>query len=85
MNKIIKFVLLGLAAVVGLMILGALGAYMAVSGDYSPPPTVEHDSALPVIEIDGYRFHGETFGKSSSPVVIVLHGGPGMTRGRSPL
>ena len=70
MNKIIKFVLLGLVAFVGLMILGTLGAYMAVSGDYSLPPSVEHDAALPFIEIDGYRFHGETFGNAANPVVV---------------
>jgi len=41
------------------------------------PATAESDSALPSVELGGYRFHAETFGKSTDPVVIVLHGGPG--------
>ncbi|MDF1569928.1 MAG: alpha/beta hydrolase, partial [Spirochaetaceae bacterium] len=28
-------------------------------------------------ELEGYRFHGEVHGAIDSPVVIVLHGGPG--------
>jgi len=41
------------------------------------PQTVDNNPVLPVIELDGYPFHAETFGNPSNPVVIVLHGGPG--------
>lgn len=43
----------------------------------SVPPTVEHDAALPRVELKGYAFHAEHFGESGKPVLIVLHGGPG--------
>lgn len=43
----------------------------------SVPPTVEHDAALPRVELNGYAFHAEHFGESGKPVLIVLHGGPG--------
>jgi proline iminopeptidase len=41
------------------------------------PPTVAEDPALPAIEINGTRFHAQTFGNPSKPVIIFLHGGPG--------
>lgn len=41
------------------------------------PRTAEHDSLVPQLTLGGYRFHVETFGSPHSPVVIVLHGGPG--------
>ncbi len=41
------------------------------------PPTVDEDASLPSIELNGSRFHAETFGDPTKPVVIVLHGGPG--------
>ncbi len=46
-------------------------------GDYPVAPTAADDPSLPVIEANGYRFHGEVFGDSNSRVVIVVHGGPG--------
>jgi proline iminopeptidase len=44
---------------------------------FSVPGTVERDRSLPAVELNGYRFHAETFGNADHPVVIVLHGGPG--------
>lgn len=41
------------------------------------PRTTEHDTALPAITLQGYRFHAQTFGPSDKPALIVLHGGPG--------
>jgi proline iminopeptidase len=41
------------------------------------PLTVVEDAGLPAIEMNGSRFHLETFGDPSSPVIIFLHGGPG--------
>lgn len=41
------------------------------------PKTVELDASLPAIEINGTKLHAETFGDSSKPMVVILHGGPG--------
>ncbi len=44
---------------------------------YLVPPTVAEDASLPAIEMNGSRFHSETFGNPANPVIIFLHGGPG--------
>lgn len=41
------------------------------------PRTVTEDSSLPAITLNGSRFHAETMGDASKPVIIFLHGGPG--------
>lgn len=41
------------------------------------PPTVAEDASLPAIEMNGSRFHAETFGNPADPVIVFLHGGPG--------
>jgi len=41
------------------------------------PPTVDEDPSLPAIDLNGTRVHLETFGDSSLPVIVFLHGGPG--------
>ena len=41
------------------------------------PATVAEDASLPAIEMNGSRFHLETFGNPANPVVVFLHGGPG--------
>ena len=42
------------------------------------PRTVTDDSSLPSYTLDGaIQLHLETFGDEASPVIIVLHGGPG--------
>ena len=41
------------------------------------PLTVAEDPNLPAIDMNGSRFHVQTFGNPASPVIIVLHGGPG--------
>ncbi len=41
------------------------------------PATVAEDASLPAIEMNGSRFHLETFGNPSNPVIVFLHGGPG--------
>ena len=41
------------------------------------PPTVAEDANLPAIEMNGSRFHLETFGDPANPVIVFLHGGPG--------
>ncbi len=39
--------------------------------------TVDENAELPSITLNGYKFHAETMGDESKPVIIVLHGGPG--------
>lgn len=41
------------------------------------PRTVAEDPNLPAIELNGSRFHAETFGDPTKPVIVFLHGGPG--------
>lgn len=41
------------------------------------PLTVEQDASLPSLRINGTLLHVESFGRSTDPVVILLHGGPG--------
>jgi len=41
------------------------------------PPTVAEDASLPAIEMNGSRFHLQTFGDPANPVIVFLHGGPG--------
>ena len=75
--KIIKAlgkIVLGLIAV--LVALFGLG-YVLTIGDYTVPETVAQDPSLPHTTIDGYTYHGETYGDPANPVVINLHGGPG--------
>lgn len=42
------------------------------------PRTVEFDSSIPSAEINGYKYHMETFGSADSIPLIVVHGGPGL-------
>jgi len=41
------------------------------------PKTVDEDPSLPALEFNNSKFHVETFGVPSKPVIIMLHGGPG--------
>ena len=41
------------------------------------PKTVAEDASLPAIEMNGSRFHAQTFGNPANPVIVFLHGGPG--------
>jgi len=43
----------------------------------SVPRTVQFNDKLPYTEIEGYRFHTETFGNPKNPPIIIVHGGPG--------
>jgi len=54
----------------------AIAAWFFTTG-FGVPDTVERDRSLPAVELNGYRFHAESFGDPERPVVIVLHGGPG--------
>lgn len=59
------------------LVLGCTTPRSQVQAPIILPETVEHDPSLPVIEAAGYRFHGEIFGNSEAPTLIVIHGGPG--------
>ena len=41
------------------------------------PKTVIQDPSLPSITINGAKLHAEAFGSPDSPLLIILHGGPG--------
>jgi proline iminopeptidase len=54
----------------------AVSTWLFTTG-FAVPQTVDRDPSLPRVELNGYPFHAETFGRSDRPVIIVLHGGPG--------
>lgn len=41
------------------------------------PKTVDEESSLPSISVNGTKLHAEAFGNPSNPMLVVLHGGPG--------
>ncbi len=41
------------------------------------PKTVNEDPTLPSITVNGTMLHSETFGNSSNPMIVMVHGGPG--------
>ena len=41
------------------------------------PKTVDEDSSLPSIIVNGAQLHSEAFGSPINPMIVVLHGGPG--------
>jgi proline iminopeptidase len=41
------------------------------------PATVAEDATIPAIDMNGSRFHLETFGNPANPTIVFLHGGPG--------
>ncbi len=59
------------------IVFGFALTWLLTLGDYPVARTVVDDPTLPVIEANGYRFHGETFGDAGAPPLIVVHGGPG--------
>ena len=51
--------------------------YFTTKGEHEVMPTVEQHEEATGTEINEYFFHTQTYGDSSKPKVIVLHGGPG--------
>jgi proline iminopeptidase len=49
-----------------------------LAGCIKVPPTVTQDATLPQVQLNGHRFHAEALGAETAPVLIVLHGGPGL-------
>lgn len=41
------------------------------------PKTVDQDSSIPAINLNGAKLHAQAFGPVDSTLIIVLHGGPG--------
>ena len=72
--KMIRFFLATLAA-------GLFAASCTIYGPEEPgllvPKTVDEDASLPSIYVNGTQLHAETYGESSDPMIIALHGGPG--------
>jgi proline iminopeptidase len=65
-------------APLALLLLGACDGMMDPGEPgYLVPPTVAEDASLAAIDMNGSRFHSETFGDPTNPVIIFLHGGPG--------
>ncbi|RME97656.1 MAG: alpha/beta hydrolase [Chloroflexi bacterium] len=76
-KRILKYIGFGLSAIIGIVIIAAIGLYVATQGSYTVPATIADNPALPSVEIDGLTFHAETFGNPANPVVVIVHGGPG--------
>ncbi len=77
MNRITKWLGVGVGGLLGLGLVGFVGSYLGFAGQFLVPATTTDDPSLPGRTINGYRFHLEVFGLPTRPVVVVLHGGPG--------
>ncbi len=77
MKKVLFLLLKIVGGCFGLLLLLFVSLYIATRGDYNVLPTVANDPSLPSLTLGDVTFHAETFGDSSKPVVIALHGGPG--------
>ncbi len=77
MRKALKRAAVALSFLLALTIGLIAWAYVATPAPAALPATVDTDSALPRITLDGKTFHSETFGDRANPTLIVLHGGPG--------
>lgn len=82
LRGIVRTVLFGGLALVGAGFLACVGglAWFALTTDPPAPlpRTTVSDAALPAREVNGIRLHLEVHGPTGAPVVIVLHGGPGL-------
>ncbi len=54
-----------------------IAMYFSTKGEHEVMHTVDKHEEATGTEINGYFFHTQTYGDSSKPEVIVLHGGPG--------
>jgi len=66
-----------LLAVLAIVMLGSCEDSSMETTDGLVPPTVDQDPSLPSIFVNGTQLHSETFGLSSDPMIVVIHGGPG--------
>lgn len=75
--RIVAFLFKIFFAIVILFVLFYVITYLSTRGNYKVAHTISTDTTLPHLVINQYTFHLETFGDSTRPVIIVLHGGPG--------
>ncbi len=75
--RILKWLALGVAVIVGLLLVFTVVCYLAAETPEPVAQTVMDDPSLPSMEVNGVKLHLQTFGDPSNPVIIVLHGGPG--------
>lgn len=68
---------LGIALLFGLVPLLTCCLDPAEDGNLVPK-TVDGDPSLPRVELNDSVFHAEAFGDPAAPVIVVLHGGPGV-------
>ena len=63
-----------------LLFLGSCG-YKDLTDPLTPgalvPKTVDEDSSLPSLLVNGTWLHVETYGDPADPIVVLIHGGPG--------
>lgn len=67
-----------LGTLVLLLVTGAAWLFFTTQAPAPVLQTTALDRNLPSLSIDGYRFHLEMHGSADRPVVVVLHGGPGL-------
>lgn len=75
MKRMVRGLVIGVGAAVGAAV---GGAYALLRPAEPVPATVVDDPTLPRLEVGGRLLHAEVFGSEAAPVVIVVHGGPGM-------
>ena len=51
--------------------------YMLTVGAHATAETIAQEPSIPHSTIDGVTFHAETYGDSTEPVMLVIHGAPG--------
>lgn len=61
-----------------LLLLALSGCLCATEPGNLVPKTVAEDPELPALDLNGTRFHTEAYGDPGRPVILALHGGPGM-------
>jgi len=71
------FLLLFAAAAMAAVTLGACDILEPEDPGLLVPRTVDEDSSLPSILVNGTQLHSETFGNPNDPMIVVIHGGPG--------
>ena len=78
MKRVLRVLVKILLGFVILDIVVFIVLYLATAGKYEVAQTAAQDASIPSVTLDGVTFHAETFGETTNPVVIVVHGGPGV-------
>lgn len=73
MKFLLKFILVGIT----LFLVSFVTLYLFTGGDYIVRDTVTSDSSLQSLEINEHKIHIESYGDTTMPMLVVLHGGPG--------